>query len=63
MRPQTLRQAMMESRKFLAAGEVCLGSLHTYGGIEFVNAGKDSGALRRDSMELTRAIAKLRGGK
>lgn len=63
MRPQTLRQAMMEARKFLAAGEVCLDSTRTYGNVEIMSAGKDSGALRRASMELTRALAKLRGGK
>ena len=63
MRPQTLRQAMMEARKFLAAGEVCLDSTFTYGEIECLCVGKDSAALRRASMELTRALAKLRGGK
>ena len=63
MRPTALRQALLEAHKFIEAGEVCLADTRSYGDIEYFNAGKDTGALRRASMDLTRTLAKLRGAK
>ena len=59
MTPSAIRKAVLEARRFVnLANKVPITKLSN--GYECVETGKASGALRRASMDLTRALADLR---
>lgn len=60
MTPETIRKAADAAKEFLARCKPVLGSTrkHQYG--EWLNTGKDTGALRRQSLELSRALSEMR---
>lgn len=61
MRPETLRRARQEAEKFVALAKAIKVTKSEPYGHEFITSGpKETGALRRASMELTRALAELR---
>jgi hypothetical protein len=63
MRAQMLRDAMAEAKDFIRRGDICLKSVaHIDQGGELLHycSPKLTGALRRQSLELTRALAELR---
>lgn len=64
MRQKAIEEAMAEARKFLnrAAGllEKAVAERKDHGYERVLSGSPESGALRRQSMELTRALARMR---
>lgn len=58
MTTKTLRVAIAEAKRFIAAAEKC--EPRTFENIQYFPGSKDSGAVKRASMDLTRALADLR---
>ena len=63
MKPDTLRQARAEALRFIERADACIIDIHKANAYEYLSHGKSTGALRRSSMDLTRKLAELRGGK
>lgn len=59
MREDALREAMDEAKVFLERGKAVLADKETMKYLSISGNGK-TGALRRQSMELTRALARMR---
>jgi hypothetical protein len=62
MTPQAIRSAIQAARLFQERAQAVLRTAHKLGGHEYVEVGAQSGALRRQSMELTRSLAVMRKG-
>jgi hypothetical protein len=60
MTPKNIRATVAEARAFIKAAEAALKNVSKHGVIEFLDTGKESGALRRQSMNLTRSLAEMR---
>lgn len=58
MKRKTIRAAVEEARSFLKKAEVVLSSTMPDDG--WITGSKETGALRRSSLDLTRALAELR---
>lgn len=58
MNEQDIKRAIIEARRFIEAANKHLKEDKTQWGL---SAGKNSGALRRSSMDLTRSLAAMRG--
>jgi GT2 family glycosyltransferase len=58
--PERIRFARSEAVRFIERATALLKTAHAYGKEEFVDSGKLSGALRRSSLDLTRALAEMR---
>lgn len=66
MKPETLKQAVAEAKRFISAAEKCkprtwvclIGNTH----VSF-DPRKETGAVKRASMDLTRKLADLRAGR
>lgn len=63
MTPSTLRQARAEALRFIERADKCIAGTRKVDSYEYLEVGKETGALRRASMDLTRKLAELRGGK
>ena len=76
MKAEHIAEAIAEAKKFIERAEVLHKQMteearpHAFPGYEFLayeflsyEFPKESGALRRQSMELTRALSKMRQGK
>lgn len=58
MNPATLKAAVKEAKRFIdLASEV---ETHKTGEYEYINSGKASGAVKRASMDLSRALSEMR---
>jgi hypothetical protein len=55
-----VRNAISEAERFIDKAKDALNCASKVGGVEVLNPGKESGALRRASMDLTRALADMR---
>lgn len=63
MQTDEIKQAIQEAKRFIKRAEECIEARKPYEshGYEFTPiAPKESGALRRASMDLTRQLAKMR---
>lgn len=65
MKPDSIREAVAQAYRFIDAAELVLNNLRKVkadsGAIyEYVEKPKESGALRRASMDLTRSLADMR---
>lgn len=60
MTPATICAALKEARAFVKAAEAVLENVEKLSWGETYTPGRTSGALRRQSMELTRALADMR---
>lgn len=60
MKYQTLQRSIVEAKRFIAVAERVKKSPY---GEHYVETGKDSAAAKRASMDLTRSLADMRGGK
>lgn len=65
MRKEEIKLAVKEAKRFIKAAELCLEARKPYrvDGVDFEfheTAPKQSGALRRASMDLTRQLAEMR---
>lgn len=59
MRQAKINAAVLEAKRFLAKHKEYKASITTMGGYKMAGS-KESGALRRASMDLTRALAEMR---
>ena len=59
MRPDALDEAIAEARRFLERASAVKQAWRAHGDLSTQNP-KETGALRRSSMDLTRALADLR---
>lgn len=58
MKNTEVKKAVAEAKRFIKlAGEL---KINQYANLMYIDAGKESGALRRASMDLTRQLAKMR---
>ena len=62
MKISTLKEAMHEARRFLVAGQALVKAEEAKSEYRFSNP-KESGAVSRASMDLTRKLADLRQGR
>jgi len=60
MNPTEIRKAVAEAKMFIKRANDALAGVRMIGEFEYLDGGKDSGALRRSSMELTRSLANMR---
>jgi hypothetical protein len=64
MKPDTLKQAVAEAKRFISAAEKCKFSQSQYNkSIFYPQSGKETAAAKRASMDLTRKLADLRAGR
>lgn len=61
MKPATLKRSADEARRFLLAVSAC--RIESNSGFGRVETGKESSAVKRASMDLSRALADLRQGR
>jgi hypothetical protein len=59
MTPETVSVAIAEAKRFLKRAAIIRFSELEHGG-RYISRSKETGALRRASMELTRALAEMR---
>ena len=60
MNPTEIRIAVAAANLFIKRANDALATVDKRGEYEFLYSGKESGALRRSSMELTRSLASMR---
>ncbi len=60
MTPQEIRLAIGEAQRFIDRAKEALARVRSPYGRECLDPGKESGALRRASMDLTRQLTKMR---
>lgn len=63
MRPEQIRETMKEAERFLDCARDALMRVCKYGEVELLGPCRESGALRRASMDLTRALADMRASR
>jgi hypothetical protein len=60
MTPQEIRLAIGEAQRFIDRAKEALDRVTHAHGREYLDPGKETGALRRASMDLTRQLTKMR---
>jgi len=60
MNPTEIRKAVAEAKLFIKRANAALAIVRKIGDFDYLDGGKESGALRRSSMELTRSLADMR---
>ena len=55
-----IKLAINEAKRFIASGNGALSRLELEGNNNFITGNRESGSLRRASMDLTRALADMR---
>ncbi|MFA5376617.1 MAG: hypothetical protein WC455_12795 [Dehalococcoidia bacterium] len=69
MQAKTLQQCIQEAKRFIQLAEavplrdVVIEGEHSKRTVTYIESGKASGAMKRASMDLSRCLSALRGGR